>query len=191
MLSAYVLIETEVGKVAHVGQALTKLDGVQLAEDLVGVGPKQQPVLEGGGLPLGGIADRIAGARTDGPNRPPLLTGRESSPAAAAEPASCYLLDHRNRPGGQGGLEPASSSGGLVVAEGSRHQVQKGHGGSLRLPTPFPERPKQPLQSAGHRPVQPGKPPIAGRQRRWRTRTAQGVSSGRLRPERDLEGRAC
>jgi hypothetical protein len=32
MLSAYVLIETEVGKVAHVGQALTKLDGVQLAE---------------------------------------------------------------------------------------------------------------------------------------------------------------
>jgi hypothetical protein len=46
MLSAYVLIETEVGTVAH---ALTKLDGVQLAEDLVGVGPKQQPVLEGGG----------------------------------------------------------------------------------------------------------------------------------------------
>jgi hypothetical protein len=36
MLSAYVLIETEVGKVAHVAQALTKLDGVQLAEDLVG-----------------------------------------------------------------------------------------------------------------------------------------------------------
>jgi hypothetical protein len=45
MLSAYVLIETEVGKVAHVAQALTKLDGVQLAEDLVGVGTKQQPVL--------------------------------------------------------------------------------------------------------------------------------------------------
>jgi DNA-binding Lrp family transcriptional regulator len=33
MLSAYVLIETKVGKVAH---ALTKLDGVQLAEDLAG-----------------------------------------------------------------------------------------------------------------------------------------------------------
>jgi DNA-binding Lrp family transcriptional regulator len=33
MLSAYVLIETEV---AHVAQALTKLDGVQLAEDLAG-----------------------------------------------------------------------------------------------------------------------------------------------------------
>jgi hypothetical protein len=59
MLSAYVLIETEVGKVAHVAhvaQALTKLDGVQLAEDLVGVGPKQQPVLGGGGLPIGGVA---------------------------------------------------------------------------------------------------------------------------------------
>jgi DNA-binding Lrp family transcriptional regulator len=36
MLSAYVLIETEVGKVAHVALALTKLDGVQLAEDLAG-----------------------------------------------------------------------------------------------------------------------------------------------------------
>jgi DNA-binding Lrp family transcriptional regulator len=36
MLSAYVLIETEVGKVAHVAHALTKLDGVQLAEDLAG-----------------------------------------------------------------------------------------------------------------------------------------------------------
>jgi hypothetical protein len=36
ILSAYVLIETEVGKVAHVAQALTKLDGVQLAEDLAG-----------------------------------------------------------------------------------------------------------------------------------------------------------
>jgi DNA-binding Lrp family transcriptional regulator len=36
MLSAYVLIETEVGKVAHVAQAITKIDGVQLAEDLAG-----------------------------------------------------------------------------------------------------------------------------------------------------------
>jgi DNA-binding Lrp family transcriptional regulator len=36
MLSAYVLIETEVGKVAHVAQAITKLDGIQLAEDLAG-----------------------------------------------------------------------------------------------------------------------------------------------------------
>jgi DNA-binding Lrp family transcriptional regulator len=36
MLSAYVLIQTEVGKVAHVAQALSDLDGVQLAEDLAG-----------------------------------------------------------------------------------------------------------------------------------------------------------
>jgi DNA-binding Lrp family transcriptional regulator len=36
MLSAYVLIETEVGRVANVAQAITKLDGVQLAEDLAG-----------------------------------------------------------------------------------------------------------------------------------------------------------
>jgi DNA-binding Lrp family transcriptional regulator len=36
MLSAYVLIETEVGKVAHVARAITKLDGVQLTEDLAG-----------------------------------------------------------------------------------------------------------------------------------------------------------
>jgi DNA-binding Lrp family transcriptional regulator len=36
VLSAYVLIETEVGKVAHVAQALSDLDGVQSAEDLAG-----------------------------------------------------------------------------------------------------------------------------------------------------------
>jgi DNA-binding Lrp family transcriptional regulator len=36
MLSAYVLIQTEVGKVAHIAQALSGLDGVQLAEDLTG-----------------------------------------------------------------------------------------------------------------------------------------------------------
>jgi DNA-binding Lrp family transcriptional regulator len=36
MLSAYVLIQTEVGKVAHVARALSGLDGVQVAEDLAG-----------------------------------------------------------------------------------------------------------------------------------------------------------
>jgi DNA-binding Lrp family transcriptional regulator len=36
VLSAYVLILTEVGKVAHVVQALSDLDGVQVAEDLAG-----------------------------------------------------------------------------------------------------------------------------------------------------------
>jgi DNA-binding Lrp family transcriptional regulator len=36
MLSAYVLIQTEVGKVAHVAQAVSDLDGVQVAEDITG-----------------------------------------------------------------------------------------------------------------------------------------------------------
>jgi DNA-binding Lrp family transcriptional regulator len=36
MLSAHVLIQTEVGKGTHVAQALSDLDGVQLAEDLAG-----------------------------------------------------------------------------------------------------------------------------------------------------------
>jgi DNA-binding Lrp family transcriptional regulator len=36
MLSAYALIKTEVGKIAHVAQAFTELEGVQLAEDLAG-----------------------------------------------------------------------------------------------------------------------------------------------------------
>jgi DNA-binding Lrp family transcriptional regulator len=36
MLSAYVLIQTEVGKVAHVAQALSNVDGVELAEDITG-----------------------------------------------------------------------------------------------------------------------------------------------------------
>ena len=36
MLSAHVLIQTELGKVAHVAQALSDLDGVPLAKDLAG-----------------------------------------------------------------------------------------------------------------------------------------------------------
>jgi DNA-binding Lrp family transcriptional regulator len=36
MLNAYVLILTEVGKVAHVAQALGDLEGVQVAEDITG-----------------------------------------------------------------------------------------------------------------------------------------------------------
>ena len=36
MLSAYVLIQTEVGKVANVARALSGLDGVQLVEDITG-----------------------------------------------------------------------------------------------------------------------------------------------------------
>ena len=36
MLSAYVLIETQVGKVAHVAHALSNLDGVEVAEDITG-----------------------------------------------------------------------------------------------------------------------------------------------------------
>jgi DNA-binding Lrp family transcriptional regulator len=36
MLGAYVLIQTQVGKVAHVAQALSDLNGVQVAEDITG-----------------------------------------------------------------------------------------------------------------------------------------------------------
>ena len=36
MLSAYVLIQTQVGKVAHVARALSDLDGVESAEDITG-----------------------------------------------------------------------------------------------------------------------------------------------------------
>jgi hypothetical protein len=36
VLSAYVLLLTEVGKVAHIAQALSDLDGVQVAEDITG-----------------------------------------------------------------------------------------------------------------------------------------------------------
>jgi hypothetical protein len=59
MLSAYVLILTEVGKVAHVAQALSDLDGVQVAEDVTGPvrrhrqDPRVQPgsARSAGGLP--------------------------------------------------------------------------------------------------------------------------------------------
>jgi hypothetical protein len=57
MLSAHVLIQTEVGKLAHVAQALSDLDGVQLAEDLAGpydvIARVQAPALDQLG-PAGG-----------------------------------------------------------------------------------------------------------------------------------------
>jgi hypothetical protein len=120
MLSAYVLFETEVGKVAHATQAITKLDGVQLAEDLVGVGRKQQPALEGGGLPLGGVAHRIAGAGTDRSSRPPFVTGRESCTSPAAEPALCDLLDDRNGPGAVWSPRPPPAASYSPKDRGSR-----------------------------------------------------------------------
>src|SRR5215218_8713132 len=96
---------------AHVGTlGADRIGGNgQALQDLVGVGPQQQPVLEGGGLAFGGVADHKPGAGPDPPDRPPLDGGREPRPSPAAEPASCYLLDHGNGPGGQGGLEPAPS----------------------------------------------------------------------------------
>jgi hypothetical protein len=113
----------------------------QALQDLVGVGPQQQPVLEGGGLPLGGVAHHIAGGPGPAPPDPsPLLPGREPRTSPAAEPASCHLPDHRQRPGAKGGLEPAPSASGLVVAEGARHQIKKGHRGSVRLPKAVPAR---------------------------------------------------
>jgi hypothetical protein len=68
MLSAYVLIETEVGKVAHVAQAITKLDGVQLAEDLAGPydvianvqAPRPRPTRPAGGIAHPGFGRRHA-----------------------------------------------------------------------------------------------------------------------------------
>ena len=36
MLRAYVLIQTQAGKVAYVAQALSDLDGVEVAEDITG-----------------------------------------------------------------------------------------------------------------------------------------------------------
>jgi hypothetical protein len=121
------------------------------------------------------------------PDRPPLFTGWESCTSPAAEPASCYLLDHGNGPGGQGGLEPAAASGGLVFAEGSRHQVQKGHGGSLRLPTRSPSGPS----SRSSLPVitrPTGRPALArgGSDTPGPART-RAASAARPRPERDLK----
>jgi hypothetical protein len=70
MLSAHVLIPTEVGKVAHVAQALSDLDGVQLAEDLAG----PYDVIQGAGArsgsagPPGGVAHPGSGWRDPHPD---------------------------------------------------------------------------------------------------------------------------
>jgi hypothetical protein len=68
MLSAYVLILTEVGKVAH---ALSDLDGVQVAEDITGpydvVARVQAPGLDQLG-PAGGLAHPGRGRRHPHPD---------------------------------------------------------------------------------------------------------------------------
>jgi hypothetical protein len=61
MLNAYVLIETEVGKVAHVAQALGDVDGVEVAEDITGpydVIAKPGSARSAGGLPHPGRGRR-------------------------------------------------------------------------------------------------------------------------------------
>jgi hypothetical protein len=56
----------------------------QALQDLVGVGPQQQPVLEGGGLPLGGVAHHIAGGPAPTPDPP--RTPRHFSPVGSPAP---------------------------------------------------------------------------------------------------------
>ena len=66
MLSAYVLILTEVGKVAHVAQALGDLDGVEVAEDITGpydIIAKIQAAQSGSARPAGGLPHPSRGRR--------------------------------------------------------------------------------------------------------------------------------
>src|SRR4029453_7005468 len=71
MLSAYVLIESEVGKVARVAQAITDLDGVQLAEALAGpydvIASLQAPSLEELGRLVGAHLSLRGGGELTGP----------------------------------------------------------------------------------------------------------------------------
>ena len=83
-------------------------DGQALREDLVGVGPRQQPVLEGGGLALGGVAD---GEARTGPvprtaRRHFSPVGSRASPGRGAARATSPITARGQAPGG---LEPASS----------------------------------------------------------------------------------
>jgi hypothetical protein len=71
MLSAYVLILTEVGKVAHVAQALSDLDGVQVAEDITGpydIIARVPGVQSGSTGPAGSLPDPGRGRRHPHPD---------------------------------------------------------------------------------------------------------------------------
>jgi hypothetical protein len=178
MLSAYVLIETEVGKVAHVAEALTKLDGVQLAEDLVGVGPKQQPVLRWRAPPR-----RRCTPHSGGRHRP---TG---------PPAICHRWGILHLPGrGARFVRPPGSpqrarwpgrSGARVLLRrpGIRRRIaapksRRGTAGAYAFPSRFPSGPS----SRSSLPVTARRNPVgllvAGLQRCWCPRTAQNGLSG-------------
>jgi hypothetical protein len=90
MLSTYVLIQTEVGKVARVAQALSDLDGVQLAEDLAGpydvianAGARSGSAGQAGSLPHPARGRRHPDADLHG--NPPVAT----RPAATVASAGC------------------------------------------------------------------------------------------------------
>ena len=70
MLSAYVLIQTEVGKVAHVAQALSDLDGVESAEDITGPSHRRQDpgARPGSARPAGGLPHPSRGRRHPHPD---------------------------------------------------------------------------------------------------------------------------
>jgi hypothetical protein len=73
ILSAYVLIQTEVGKVAHVARALSDLDGAQLAEDLAGpddIIARGPGARSGSAGPAGGLAHPGRGRRHPHPDLP-------------------------------------------------------------------------------------------------------------------------
>jgi hypothetical protein len=84
-------------------------------QHLIGVGAKEEPILERGGLPLCGVADREAGAGADRAHQAPLLAGRKARAAPAPQTAPGDLLDHRLRGCPQGDLEPAPPTPRLIL----------------------------------------------------------------------------
>jgi hypothetical protein len=92
MLSAYVLIETQVGKVAHVAQAVSDLDGVESAEDLAGPYDVIARIRarSGSAGPAGGLRHPGRGRRHPHPHLhsdPPVAT--EAAATTATPPSRC------------------------------------------------------------------------------------------------------
>ncbi len=109
MLSAYVLIQTEVGKVAQVARALSDLDGVQVAENLAGpddVIARVQAPRSGSAGPAGGLPDPAGGRGHPHPDLhgAPSVAALLATASSSCRPArAAAQLWPRGMPGGRRG----------------------------------------------------------------------------------------
>ena len=119
----------------------------------VGAPAEEVPILEGAGLPLGRVADDVAGGAGVARDRGPLDAGGEAGAAAAPEARAVQLGQHGlgpHRPPGQDRVLPGGAAVGVVGRErGLREQMVSAQRHALPRSTPVPlQEPPTPTRTS-------------------------------------------